>query len=253
MEGRANLIETGWLRVLPPAATRVYVAIQLIALESGRLPEGDLDDPSSFWVTVVATDGLDAPYNPASDVETPQELERCLNHWQEWQGYAAGRGRSMSSYRDVIEFLMELGIIERLEGAGEVRWRVSEELPYAEDVLPLTAERIQELLELRWRESFREAARAIVGWLGEKRVAGATHGEVITSIRSLAEELKLDPEDARHGLTVVVTGEGDITASCDPERAEETDAFVIKIDWKLFEIGRTPYRIASFEDAPPQE
>lgn len=233
---------------------RVHAALQLIAFETGRLAEGDLDDPYAFWISAVAPNGLDAPYDPASDAEIPEELVRHLSHWREWQGYAATRGRPMANYRDVIEFLLELGIIERLEDLDGVRWRVCDDVPFAEDVLPLTVERQQSISELRWRESFREVAQAIVGWLREKRITGIEHAEVSTSIRALAEDLKLDPEDARHGLTVVVTeGGGDITASCDPERVEEADPLSLKIDWELFEIGRTTYGIASTQTTTPMD
>jgi hypothetical protein len=235
------------MRNLPAPALRAYMGIWLLAQE-GEPPRGDLDDErTAFWVSQVAPRGLDEPYDPSGEKEWTDDLKNEEALWEEWQGYAESRDRPLTTCRDVIEFMVELELIERVEeGAGDVTWRVASHLPHVEDVLPLSAERREIESRIRWRESFREASQAITTWLAQQRPLTAARSEIQTSIQAIATELGLDPEDVRHGLAILLNE--DIQCDVDPETAASDQLLRIRIDWKLFEEWRTVYRLRSEGD-----
>jgi hypothetical protein len=230
------------MRNLPAPALRAYMGLWLLTKE-GAPPRGDLDDEgAAFWVSQIAPRGLDEQYDPSEEKEWTGDLANEEALWEEWQGYAESRDRPLTSCRDVIEFMLELELIERVEeGAGDVRWSVTSHLPHVEDVLPLSPERREIESRIRWRESFREAGRTITAWLGQKRPPAVAKSEVETSIQAMATELGLDPEDARHGLATLLNE--DIQCDIDPETAASDEPLRIRIDWKLFQEWRTVYRI----------
>lgn len=230
------------MRNLPAPALRAYMGIWLLTQE-GEPPRGDLDDErTEFWVSQVAPRGLDRQYDPSDEKDWTGDLENEEALWREWQGYAENRDRPLTSCRDVIEFMVELGLIEKVgEGAGDVRWSVVNPLPNVEDVLPLSAERREIESRIRWREGFREASRAITSWFAQQRPPAVPKSEIKTSIQAIAKDLGLDPEDARHGLAILL--EEDIRCDVDPETARSDEPLRIRIDWQLFEEWRTVYRI----------
>lgn len=231
---------------MPPAASRVYTVIWFLTFETGEAPWGDLDDADAAWLRIVAPDGVDAPYDAATEEGDPDDIEEYEKRWEEWKGYAAARGRPMATFRDIIEFMLELELIKRHEGAMGVTWELPEQLPYAEDVVPLSQERLEHEAELRWRATFREAAHTITTWLTQKRAPGAAHGEVETSLNTIAAELELDINDARHGLATLI--DEDIRCDSDLETAAADATLRLTIDWNLFEEWRTVYRFV-----PPEE
>lgn len=237
-----NLAPTGWMRNMPAPALRAYMCIWLLTKE-GAPPRGDLDDEgASFWVSQVAPRGLDEPYDPSYEKGWVDDLENEEALWDEWQGYAENRDRPLTNCRHVIEFMIELGLIERVEeGVDGVMWRVSSDLPHVEDVLSLNAKRQEIESQFRWRDSFREASQMVTEWLAQRRAPAVAKSEIETSIQVIATDLGLDPEDVRHGLAILL--DEDIQCDLDPETAESDETLRIRIDWKLFKEWRTVYRI----------
>jgi hypothetical protein len=193
-----------------------------------------------MWVNAVAPGGLDAPYDPTAEEGDRAEIDDQVKRWEEWQGYAKARGFPMTTYRHVIEFMVELRLIDRREEGTCVSWTIVSPLPDVEEVLPLTPERRQHEALVRWREQFSEISEVIDSWIGQFQLPSAESLVIETSIQDLAAELGLDPEDARHGLAVLL--DDDIRCDPDPETAIADATLKITVNWKLFEEWRMPYR-----------
>jgi hypothetical protein len=217
------------------------MGIWFLHSETGSPPTGDLDDlDTAMWVNAVAPRGLDEPYDPTAEEGDQDEIGEQVKRWQEWQGYAKARGFPMTTYRHVIEFMIELRLIERRDDGIHVSWTIVSPLPNVDEILPLTPERRKQVALIRWRAQFSEIAETISSWLGQFKRPDAESLELETSIGALANELRLDPEDARHGLAVLL--DEDIRCDPDPETAAIDEALRIAVDWKLFEEWRTQYR-----------
>lgn len=247
---RPNLGTTGWLHILPTQASRVYMILWFLHYETGSPPAGDLDDPEApAWVDIVAPDGLEEPYDPMVEEAEPDERderEEELKRWEEWQGYARARGHPMTTYRHVIEFMLELGLIERRDDGGRVSWMIVSPLPEVDQVLALPPARQEEVSLMRWNQRFGEVAQTITDWIAQRRVPGAKSLEIGLSIQALAEQLSLDPEDVRHGLAILI--DEDIRCDVDPETAAIDAPLRITVDWQLFEDWRTLYQVAPREE-----
>jgi Family of unknown function (DUF6042) len=208
--------------------------------ETGSPPAGDLDNADAPWVDIVAPDGLDQPYDPTTEEGDQAEIDEQVKRWGEWQGYAKVRGLPMTTYRHVIEFMVELRLIERREDGMDISWTIVSPLPNVDEILPLPPERREYESLMRWRARFSAVSEAICSWIGQLKLPDAESLEIATSIQALAEELSLDPEDARHGLAVLL--DDDIRCDPNPETAAIDTPLQIAVDWKLFEDFRTPYR-----------
>ena len=207
----------------------------------GAPPCGSLDeDGAAFWVSQVAPHGLDEPYKPADEREWTDDLPNEQALWGEWQGYAATRDRQLTSCRDIIEFMVELGLIE--QGTGDEAWRTVSPLQHVEDVLPLNAERKAIESQVRWRQSFAAASDEIDAWIAQQRPPTATESEIETSLQAIASAVGLDLEDARHGLAICL--DEDVRCDVDPETAASDEVIRLHIDWMLFGDWRTAYRAA---------
>jgi hypothetical protein len=225
------------MRNMPAPALRAYVAIRLLTQE-GAPPFGGLDDEgAAFWVSQVAPRGLDEPYDPAEEkgwTDAPENEEAL---WKEWRDYAEIHGRPLESCRDLLEFMVELGLID---GGDDGTWVAVSPLPHVEDVLPLAIERKEIESQIRWRQSFAAAGNAITAWLTEKKTPGVAESEIETSLQAIAANTGLDLEDARHGLALLLAE--DIRCNVDPETAARDQLLGLRIDWRLFEEWRTVYR-----------
>lgn len=207
---------------------------------------GDLGDPETIWTKAVAPSGLDQPYDPDVEDLEPEESERFRKSWEEWQRYAAERGRRMETGRDVIEFMLELGLLKTHVEEGDVVWTLPDRLPFPEELLQLSSELQDELSEMRWRASFREAATVITSWISEQRIPGATMGEIEVSLQTLAAEVGLDLDDARRGVVTLIAD--DIRCDQDPEVADSDAVLKLTIGWALFDDWRTAYRSVAPEN-----
>lgn len=228
---------------MPAPAYRAYFAIWYLTLERAP-PVGDLDEEgAAFWVSQVAPRGLDEPYDPSDERGWTEDLDNEEALWREWRGYAEDRDRPLRSCRDVIEFMIELGLIERVEqGIGDVRWQTATPLPHVEDVLPLSAERKEIESQFRWRQSFSRTVDAITVWIAERRTSAVTKSEIETSIQAIAADLGCDPEDVRHALVILL--DKDVRCDVDPETAASNEPLRLRVDWKLFEEWRGMYFVS---------
>jgi hypothetical protein len=244
---RPDIGRTGWMRTMPIIASRVYMNLWMLHSQTGFPLFGDLDDPlASWWVDLVAFTGLDAPYDPDRDPvaeECDQEEKRAeAQRWEEWQGYAKERDLPMTTCRHVIEFMLELGLIERRESALGTLWMIVSPLPDVESVLNLSPERREEEAITRWRIRFNGVGETIADWMAGLSTPNAETDEFTTSINAVAEQLSMDPEDARHGLAVLL--DDDVSCDVDPETAAADAPLRIRVNWPLFEELRAMYRLA---------
>jgi Family of unknown function (DUF6042) len=201
---------------------------------------GDLDE---LDLPVNEFGDLDAPYDSAQEEEEQDEDSPWGTRWEEWCGFASERGRPMVTYRHIIEFMVDIGMLERRVDGDAVYWQTPSQVPLVEDVLPLSAERREQEARLRWRDAFQPAATAITRWLVEQRVEDELVLDVQTSISDLAAELDLDLENARHGLACAVTEASDMWATPDPEAALLTAPIRVTVDWQRFDAERIAMRL----------
>lgn len=234
---KPNLFASGWARNMPAPASRALMGIFLLG-QAKEPPLGELDDDgTAAWVSMVAPRGLDEPYDPAEEEGWTDDVGAEKVLWEEWQGYAADRSRRLRSCRDIIEFMVELDVIEKLDDGI---WRIVTPLSNVEDVLPLSPERREREAQIRWRLSFRKATTEITSWLAEQWVSGEEQSEIAISIEAMAAETGLDPEDTRHGLALLL--DDDIRCDADPETAGSDQLLRITVNWSHFEEGQTVYR-----------
>ncbi|HEX5375969.1 MAG TPA: DUF6042 family protein [Solirubrobacterales bacterium] len=245
VSGDHDIVSTGWLRVLPPPALEAYVGIWRLAHSEDGPVAGDLDQ---LDLGLDGYGGLDAPYDPQQEEEDQGEDSTWGTRWEHWCGFAAERGRPMVTCRHVIEFMAEIGMLERRVDGDTIYWSPPSQVPLVEDVLPLSGERREEEARLRWRDAFQEANNAITRWLVEQRTEEELVLEVETSISDLAVELDLDLENARHGLACAVTEASDMWATPDPETALLTASIRITVDWQRFDAERISVRLSLPDD-----
>lgn len=235
-DANSELSLTGWKRFLPDLGLACFDTLLEQETAESWTVRRDLDDmekafgfPAGGW--------LDHPYDSANIPRDPDERDVWISRWQEWQRYAAQRGRPMSSCRHVIELMTELGIFERREGNGVVRWVIASPLPLVEDVLDLTAEQLAVENEHRWRDQVSDAHKAIIYWLYHQRTNDPLLRVEVT-IASLASELDLDAENVCNALRVISEGANDILLSNHRGHAGLDDTFTITVDWRRFDEER---------------
>ena len=153
----------------------------------------------------------------------------------------------METYRHVIEFMAEVGLLERRVENGAVWWGPTTPCPLAEDALPLSdvEKRIQS--RLRWQDAFRQAEGRILNWLVDQR-DNDLELKVTIALKDLAEALDLDLDDTRHGVASAVEGAADISAIPDPESVGVDDPLVIVVDWQRFDEDRIAVQLMTPEE-----
>lgn len=233
---------------MPIHASRIYMTLFLLHAERGFPPSGDLDDPDPpEWMQILAPGGPDQPYHPNTDPYEDNGFDDDEpKRWEEWQGHAKARGLPMTTYRHIVEFMLELGLIERREDPSGVIWVNARPLPQVDEVLQLPPERQARLAERRWRERFMEKERQITEWMRQLRTPDAESLEFETSIKALAERVGLDPEDTRHALALLLAE--DVQCDVDPETAAIDAPLRITINWQLFDELRTLFTAAFPEE-----
>jgi hypothetical protein len=225
-----DIVSTGWLRFLPEPAMDAYLAFW--GFGGAQLGEGDLDELGSEALQIESFGGLDAVYEPDSEVDEGMWLER----WREFQGYAADYGLPMETPRDTIQFMLRAGLLERREEDGLVFWAPVVPVPLAESVLDLDEETREREAEIRWASAFQHAENAVTGWLVDRRTDASTSTHRIT-LTELAGQLELDVDDVRQGLAHACEV-GDIAAHPAAQGAEPDQPLVITVDWELFDQER---------------
>jgi hypothetical protein len=234
-----GMVNAGWLRVIPAPALWAYSYIGAVAWgEDDPLP-GDLDE---LPLGADKYGGFDAPLDRSAITEDDDD-DQWTERWQLWQRCASERGHRLKTYRDVIEFMAVIGLVERHVEDGTVWWRPAHPAPLAEDVLPLTDEEREIQARLRWQSAFAQAETKIISWLVEQRAEEAHDLRLETSMRALADTLELDLDDARHGLAGAVDSP-DISAVPSPEAANADEPLAISVDWQQFDVNRFEVRLA---------
>jgi hypothetical protein len=238
-EESMDFISTGWLRFLPEPAFNAYGRMWVWALD-GEAVAGDLDELGAEVLDVAALGGLDAVYDPAAhgdaDIE-PDEDPAWAIRWEEFGAQAARRGLPMRTPRDAIEFMREIGLVERVEHDGEIYWRAVVPVPLAEDLLDLDEQTRGQEAKLRWQRAFQHAEHRVTNWLVDQRTDAPTT-ELTIRLAEISIRLDLDLEETRQGLAVAMDAAGDISARPHPETAAPGDPIQISVDWDRFDAGR---------------
>jgi hypothetical protein len=251
-EPELTLRTAGWTEILPDPALNAYVAIETLDGWPGGPVEGDLDDLGAADLNLAWFGGLDAEYDPHAPLlvdggrvdPEPHDLD---SRWKGFVAHAERRGLPMRTPRDAIEFMRHLGLLERAELDGRVRWRPAIPVPEAEEAL--RRERKTAPPPAPWRRTdldARDAAEQAIYWLIGQR--GHDHvTQLTTSLAELAEHLHLDDEDVRNGLGSISWG-GDIVIKPRPSGAGMSEALTITVDWTLFDECRVPPPLATIAD-----
>lgn len=236
---------TGWVRYLPEPGLDVFGITRLVQQYEDEPVPVEIDERAlifGFEVSGFEVHGnLDTVYDPTAGRD-PEEHYIWIPRWQEWQGYAAKHGRAMSTYRDIIEFMADLGVLERRDGNDASPWATPRLLPLVEDVFTLTPQQRMEESEHRWRAALSDAHEAIIRWLYNRR-ADEPFLRVEVSIAWLARELDIDAEDVRHALGMIAREATDIEVDRDPERVDLDDRFKITVDWRCFDSERVIFPV----------
>lgn len=248
-EERFDFTSTGWLRYLPEPAFNAYGRLWVMTLDDDGVA-GDLDDLGAEALDAAAFGGLDAPYEPGahgdSDLELGEEPMWALR-WKEFGDQAAKRGLPMRTPRDSIEFMREIGLIERVERDGEMYWQVVVPVPLAEDLLDLDDDAREMEAELRWQKAFQHAEDRVTNWLVDQRTDAPTT-ELTITLTEIAGRLDLDVDETRHGLANAMAPTGDITAMPNPEGAEPDEPLRIVANWERFDRERISVRLVMPDD-----
>jgi Family of unknown function (DUF6042) len=231
---------TGWARYLPEPGLDIFGLTRLVQQYEDEPVPVELDERSlvfGFEMDGYEMHGsLDTVYDPTVGRDL-NEHYIWIPRWQEWQKYASKRVHAMTSYRDIVEFMADIGVLERQQGNTVSPWVTPRLLPLVEDVFELTREERTFESERRWDASFSETYSAIIRWLCDQRTDGQFL-RVQVSIASLASELDLEAEDIRHALGRSANTAGDIGFGRDPERVDLDEMFKITVDWRCFDNER---------------
>jgi hypothetical protein len=146
-----DLENTGWWAILPGVAAEIVRCMSYDgdrgqewfvqpAVEPDRFGMGSqpaewalgslIDEASLIRDGILPPDGLNAVYEPAEDT-CVHEPEVCVALWDQWKKHAEDRGRPMRTYGDMIDFMAELGILERVRES----WQLAPRLPDPKTVL----------------------------------------------------------------------------------------------------------------------
>lgn len=224
---------SGWLDELP-WPTGEFLRL---AGESGDSDSKGIDEPSLIKAGDLPQDGLAAVYDPAAASSLDSSswgAEADTLTWERWQQYAAQRGRAMSTFGDIFDFMTELGLLERLESDDGVQWCAPAHLPLAKDVLNLGPEQADERARGRRIFELLPIQLKIISWLRNQRSANAVLRTEV-SIASLAQELDLDHAVVRHALRGLAVIAPAVQLSSDPEIIEVSDTLTIVVDWEHFD------------------
>jgi hypothetical protein len=244
-----DIVSTGWIRFLPEPGVSAYLAIWGLNRHPDGPVTGDLDDLGAEAFDVATYGGFDAVYDPAKHGDAVLEDDEeplWTSRWSEFGEQAAKRGLPMRTARDLIEFMREVGLVERLELDGEISWRPVVPVPLAEDILELDVETRDREAKIRWEEAFQRANNRVTSWLVDQRTDAATTDLTVT-LTELAGQVELDVEELRHGLAAAMNEAGDIAVTPHPEQAEPDQPLHIVVDWELFDTKRIAIRLADPE------
>lgn len=247
-----DFLVLGWARWLPPTALFAYMAVMFLHLHD--VP-GDLDDQppgSTFRRLLDSVGGLDGPAWDEEDRpgeggrEDPARAEAARRRIERTSRIARRAGMAgVETNRDLFELMRRLGIVERIEEAGQVRWLTPSPLPLPEERIPMSRqERIRED-RLRWGELHYRPARRIVDCFVALGLTAAA-----TSLERLAQLLEADVEAIREAVLVLLEDRA-FRASADVERLTGGEPFELWVDRELLDEDRLADRLVRPDEKDP--
>jgi hypothetical protein len=138
--------------------------------------------------------------------------------------------------------MCRLGLLHRLGDieAAATRWQVARPLPLPEERIPLSDAERDDEDRMRWQGLHYRHAQQLIG-----RFVAHDLDTMTTSLTQLARLLKVDINDAREAVLVLLGECGDFSADHDIERIEPHQVFNLTVDWERFNqerigIARSP-------------
>lgn len=232
-----DYLQCGWMRHLPRNAFTIYEAV--LWLDADDVP-GEIEDQAlASWVGELlgGIGGLHAGVWDEQEAELlrhpdPDEEELLAAAKAKLARAAAASRMTVKTNADLIHLMRRIGVIERTEDDGVVRWRSADPLPLPDERLPLSPEEVAAEDELRWARIHYDNAQSII-----RLFVDGDLDRLPTTLAALAKRLELTVESMREAILVLLD-EGDFTASADVERIENHQPFELSVDWDRFEATR---------------
>jgi hypothetical protein len=242
----SDYMRSGWIRHLPRNAFTIYDAVLWLHVDeiSGEIEEQPVVSRAGALLGQIG--GLEA------GIWDEQEADLLCNPDPEGEALLkdakarlaraeAAFGLTVRTNADLIELMRRLGVIERMEEEGEVRWRSADPLPLPGERLPLSPEEAAEEDELRWERIHYDNAQSIIRLFVDEDL-----DVLSTTLADLAQRLELPVESVREAILVLL-GEGDFTASVDVERIDARRPLELRVDWDRFADTRIGISVADVD------
>jgi hypothetical protein len=225
-----DFVDSGWVRWLPQSAYFLHMGFVTLAVNEIDGDIGERPPGEAFSNIVGVVGGLDADVWESEEAELarhPRDTDAAalLQRAKERLKRAADAAdMTVITNRDLIELMRRFGLIRRIEVAGRILWRPVSPLPLPDERLPmLPIEKRDEDL-IRWHGLHEKNAHKIIARFVEENLS-----TLRTTLRALANDLRLDPESVRHATDVLVS-EGAFNADVDLERASIDREFDLAFD-----------------------
>jgi hypothetical protein len=230
-------MRSGWTRHLPRSAFTIYQAVLELHVDDVA---GEIDDRplgSRIGGLLAQIGGLrggvwdeqeaDLLHNPDPEEEALLEDAKARLVRAE-----AAHGMTVTTNADLIELMRRLGVIERTEDEGAVRWRSADPLPLPAERLPLSPQEVADEDVMRWERIHYDNAQSIIRLFVDDDL-----DVLATTLADLGQRLELPVESVREAILVLL-GEGDFTASVDVERIDARRPLELRVDWDRFAVTR---------------
>ncbi len=239
----SDYLRSGWIRHLPRNAFTIYEAVLWLHVDEiqGEIEEQPPGGPVGGLLAQIG--GLragvwDEQHSDLLRYPDSEEEELLADAKSRLARAEAAVGMNVRTNADLLELMRRLGVIERMEEHGMVRWRSADPLPLPDERLPLSPREAAEEDALRWERIHYDNAQSII------RVFVDDDLDVLaTTLADLAERLELPVESVREAILGLL-GEGDFTASVDIERVEAGHLFEVRVDWDRFADTRIGISVA---------
>ncbi|MDX6453835.1 MAG: hypothetical protein QOH16_3884 [Gaiellaceae bacterium] len=234
----SDYMQLGWPRHLPQCALAIFQAV--VILQHDGVP-GELSDQpigSHAGDMLASLGGLRAGVFEEQErdlreyPDDPEAVELLSDSREQLTAYAAHYDMRVPTFAELVELMLRIGVLQRVEEDGEVWWRPADPLPLPAERLPLTSEEAASEDATRWQRVHFENAQAVIRlfWKEELDI-------LETSLAGLAVRLDIDDLSAREAVLVLLS-EGDFSTAADIERIPTSEVFVLKVDWDAFGENR---------------
>lgn len=235
-----DVLESGWMRMLPDSAIDIFGAAASLAAEdrAGQLQHG----LPPRW----AKEGLEAPaWSPLS----PDNLEdsEAIRLRREHEAVVARAATHVGvtppvTMADLAELMRRLGLIQRQGTGAGTHWSVTQPVPLPEECFPLTDEERSHEDRVRWQGLHYRNSQTLIRHFVDSEITTMS-----TSLENLGERLDTTPQGAREAVLVLLD-EGDFHSNVDMARVGESDVFELAVDWEKFKQTRISVRMALPDD-----